>query len=95
MFEYVLGASIALGGMLIIILVVYYIYSFRMVNKRKAFLMDLHQQIQVGKRILFAGGIFGKIIHIEGDVVTVEVKKGAHLEISRYSISEVLDQEAT
>ena len=33
------------------------------------------------------------IVDIDGDVVTVEVKKGAHLEISRYSISEVLEKE--
>ncbi len=90
MLENILGASIALGILLVLILVVYYFYSFGMVKKRKQYLMQMHQDIQVGKKIIFAGGIYGKIVDIDGDVITVEVKKGAHLEISRYSVSEVV-----
>ncbi len=90
MLENVLGASIALGILLVLILVVYYFYSFGMVKKRKQYLMQMHQDIQVGKKIIFAGGIYGKIVDIDGDILTVEVKKGAHLEISRYSVSEVV-----
>lgn len=93
MWEHILGASIVLGALLIIIIIVYYIYSFTMVKKRKAYLIQMHEAMQVGKRVIFAGGIYGKIIEIKGDVVTVEVKRGAHLDISRYSISEVLNKE--
>jgi len=93
MLDNIIGASIALGGLLILLVVVYYFYSFRMVNRRKAYLVQLHEELKVGKKILFAGGIFGKVVEINGDVITVEVKKGAHLEISRYSISEVLNKE--
>jgi preprotein translocase subunit YajC len=64
-----------------------------MVKKRKTYLVNMHESIQVGKRIIFAGGIFGKIVEINGDIITVEVKKGAHLEVSRYSVSEVLEKE--
>lgn len=93
MVENILGASIALAVFLILILVVYYIYSYNMVKKRKAYLVSMHESISVGRRIVFAGGIYGKIVEINGDVLTVEVKKGAHLEVSRYSVSEVLEKE--
>jgi preprotein translocase subunit YajC len=93
MLENILGASIALAGFLILIIVIYYFYSYGMVKKRKTYLVNMHESIQVGKRIIFAGGIFGKIVEINGDIITVEVKKGAHLEVSRYSVSEVLEKE--
>lgn len=94
MLENIIGASIALGALLVVLVIIYYIYSFRMVNRRKAYLVQLHEELQPGKKILFAGGIYGKIVEINGDVITVEVKKGAHLDISRYSISEVISKEA-
>lgn len=93
MLESILGASIVLGIFFILILGIYYFYSFGMVKKRKAYLVKMHESVQVGKRIIFASGIYGTIVGIDGDVITVEVKKGAHLEISRYSISEVLEKE--
>lgn len=93
MLESILGASIALGILLILILVLYYIYSYTMIKRRNTYLVGVHEAIQVGRRVIFAGGIYGRIIEVNGDVVTVEVKKGAHLEISRYSISEVLEKE--
>ncbi len=93
MLENIIGASIALGALLVLLVIIYYIYSFRMVNSRKAYLVQLHEELQPGKKILFAGGIYGKIVEINGDVITVEVKKGAHLDISRYSISEVVHKD--
>lgn len=93
MWEQILASSIVMAGLFLIVIVVYYLYSFSMVKKRKAYLVQLHQDIQVGKRVLFAGGIYGKVIEVNDDIITVEVKRGAHLDISRYSISEVLSKE--
>lgn len=92
MLENILASSIVLGGLLLIVIVVYYFYSFSLVKKRKAYLIKLHESIAVGKRVVFAGGIYGKIVDLQDDMVTVEVKKGAHLLISRYSISEVIEE---
>ena len=92
MLENFIASSIVLVGLLLIVIVVYYLYSFSLVKKRKAYLIKLHESIAIGKRVVFAGGIYGKIVDLQDDMVTVEVKKGAHLLISRYSISEVIEE---
>lgn len=51
---------------------------------------NLQEGIKVGARILFAGGIFGKIVRIKNDVIDVEISKNTVIQISRYSIQDVI-----
>ena len=45
---------------------------------------------KVGARIMFAGGIYGKIVKIKNDVIDVEINKSTVIQISRYSIQNVI-----
>ena len=51
---------------------------------------DLQGAIKVGARIMFAGGIYGKIVKIKNDVIDVEINKSTVIQISRYSIQNVI-----
>ena len=51
----------------------------------------LQTDIKVGAKVLFGGGIFGTIVGIKDDVITVEVSKGMTLQVSRYGIQTVED----
>ena len=53
-------------------LVLIFISSRNMKKNREA-MRDLQGAIKVGARILFAGGIYGKIVRIKNDVIDVEV----------------------
>ena len=53
---------------------------------------DLQGDIKVGARILFAGGIYGKIVKIKNDVIDVEINKSTVIQISRYSIQNVISE---
>lgn len=55
---------------------------------------QLQQDIKVGARIMFAGGIYGKIVKIKGDVIDVEINKSTVVQISRYSIQNVITGQA-
>ena len=46
--------------------------------------------VTVGARIMFAGGIYGKIVKIKNDVIDVEINKSTVIQISRYSIQNVI-----
>ena len=50
----------------------------------------LQEGIKVGARILFAGGIYGKIVRINNDLIDVEINKSTVIQISRYSIQDVI-----
>ena len=51
---------------------------------------ELQEGIKVGAKILFAGGIYGKIVRIKNDVIDVEINKSTVIQISRYSIQDVI-----
>ena len=72
-------------------LVLIFISSRNMKRNREA-MRDLQGAIKVGARILFAGGIYGKIVRIKNDVIDVEVNKSTVILISRYSIQNVISE---
>ena len=61
--------------------------SSRNMKKNREAMRDLQGAIKVGARIMFAGGIYGKI---ENDVIDVEINKSTVIQISRYSIQNVI-----
>ena len=66
--------------------------SSRNMKKNSEAMRDLQGAIKVGARILFAGGIYGKIVRIKNDVIDVEVNKSTVIQISRYSIQNVISE---
>ena len=72
-------------------LVLIFISSRNMKKNREA-MRDLQGAIKVGAKILFAGGIYGKIVRIKNDVIDVEVNKSTVIQISRYSIQNVISE---
>lgn len=72
-------------------LVLLFISSRNMKKNREA-MRDLQGAIKVGARIMFAGGIYGKIVKIKNDVIDVEINKSTVIQISRYSIQNVISE---
>ena len=72
-------------------LVLLFISSRNMKKSREA-MRELQGAIKVGARILIAGGIYGKIVRIKNDVIDVEVNKNTVIQISRYSIQNVISE---
>lgn len=72
-------------------LVLLFISSRNMKKNREA-MKDLQGAIKVGARIMFGGGIYGKIVKIKNDVIDVEVNKSTVIQISRYSIQNVISE---
>ena len=66
--------------------------SSRTMKKNREAMRDLQGAIKVGAKILFAGGIYGKIVRIKNDVIDVEVNKSTVIQISRYSIQNVISE---
>ena len=41
---------------------------------------------------MFAGGIYGRIVKVRNDVIDVEVSKNTVIQISRYSIQNIVSE---
>ena len=53
----------------------------------------LLKTLKRGDKVITAGGIHGRIINVEEDVLTVEIAKGVNVQVSRSSISGKIDTE--
>lgn len=62
------------------------IISARNVKKRRGELAEVHTELKIGSQVMFAGGIYGKVVGIEDETVNVEVAKGTVIKISRFAI---------
>lgn len=65
--------------------------SAKNVRKRREALGEVHTELKVGSKIMFAGGIYGKVVGIEDETVNVEVARNTVIQISRYAIQTLFD----
>ncbi len=85
-------------GFIIVLLVllsvflVWYIVSFRGVNKDKARLIEQQTNLVVGSNVVLSSGIYGKISKVNKETVEVVVDKSKNivLTVERFCISKVL-----
>lgn len=85
--EVILWACGTVGVLFVVCALVISIMSARNMKRSREAMAKLQQGIKVGAKILFAGGIYGKIVKIRDDVVG----KGNVIQISRYSIQSAED----
>lgn len=90
MWNYILGSSISLIGLIVITLIIYLIINRRNLNQRKKHFKELHTDIKVGSKVIFSGGIYGKVVKIYDDFVDIEIKSGSVMKVSRYAISDII-----
>ncbi len=88
----IIWTCVTVGVLIGICALVLIFLSSRNMKKNREAMRKLQGGIQVGARILFAGGIYGKIVKIKNDVIDVEVSKNTVIQISRYSIQDVISE---
>lgn len=86
----IVASSLVLGGLILIIAVVYQVFAFRRMKNQRAVLKSVHENLIPGKRIMFAGGLFGTVKRVDTDIVEVKLKSGEIIEVSRYAIQQIL-----
>ena len=83
--EVILWTCGTIAVLLIIAALVVSIMSARNMKKSRDRMAQLQTDIKVGASVMFAGGIYGKIVGIKNDLIDVEVSTGVVNQISRYS----------
>ena len=60
-------------------------------KKRRQQMADIHTTLAIGSKVMFAGGIYGKVVRINGDdeVIGVEVAPKTIIDISRFAIQAI------
>ncbi len=88
------GDGAAAGGgassiiMIVVLIVVFYFFLIRPENKKKKKLEEMRSSLEVGDKITTIGGMVGKIVNINGDLITFETGEDrVRIQITKWAIS--------
>ena len=74
--------------MLVVLIAVFYFFIIRPENKKKKKLEVMRSELSVGDKITTIGGIIGKIVSINGDLITFETGEDrVRIQVTKWSIS--------
>ena len=79
-------------GMIAVFVAIFYFLIWRPQSKRAKEHRALVESLGVGSEIVFAGGLMGKVLKIEGDFAVIELSRGVEVKIQRASVISVLPE---
>lgn len=80
------GNPIASFLPLILILVVFYFFMIRPQVKKQKELTNYRKNLNKGDKVITTGGIYGKIVDVKDNTVTVDVGENVRLRIDKSAI---------
>ena len=86
----ILVSSLTFIVFVVVILGIYYFFSRKNMKRQQQYFEKLHAELQVGKRVVCANGLYGTVKKVDEEKVNVEIAKGVVITVSRFAISEVL-----
>lgn len=88
--EVILWTCITVGVLLAATGIIIMIFSARNMKKRRQEVSDIYTGLKVGSDILFAGGLYGRVVKVyKDDTIDVEISKGVIVKASRYSVQNI------
>ena len=88
--EVVLWTCITLAVIMGIFALVLVFISAKNMRKRRKEVGTLHTTLAIGKKVMFAGGIYGKVVRLgEEEIIGVEIAPKTIIEISRFAIQAI------
>ncbi len=87
--EVVIWTCITVAVLLGIAAMILLFISAKNIKKRTSEIKDFHIELKPGTKVMFCGGVYGKIVKVSNETVDVEVAKNVVLTVSRYSVQSV------
>ena len=86
--EVILWTCVTVGVLVGTFGIILSIISAVNMKKRRQQIGEIHTTLAVGSKIMFAGGIYGKVVRMNGDdeVIGVEIAPRTIIDISRFAV---------
>ena len=89
--EVILWTCITIAVLMGVIAMILTIISAVNMKKRRQQVADIHTTLTVGSKVMFAGGIYGKVVRMsDEEIIGVEIAPKTIIDISRFSIQEIV-----
>lgn len=91
--EVVLWTCITIAVLMGIFALILSVISAVNMRKRRKEVGDIHTTLAVGKRVMFAGGIYGKVVRMNDtdEIIGVEVAPKTIIDISRFAVQGIVE----
>ena len=91
--EVVLWTCITLAVLMGIFALVLAFISAKNMRKRRKEVGTLHTTLAIGKKVMFAGGIYGKVVRMNDtdEIIGVEVAPKTIIDISRFAVQGIVE----
>jgi preprotein translocase subunit YajC len=88
----------SLGGsgfliFIVILFAVMYFVAIRPQRRKQQELQSMLSQLKPGDEIVTVGGIYGDVIEVDDDKVTLEIAEDVHIEVARRAVAQIVQQE--
>ena len=91
--EVILWTCITIAVLMGVIAMILTVISAVNMKKRRKQIGEIHTTLAVGSKVMFAGGIYGKVVRVgEDEVIGVEIAPKTIIDISRYSVQAIEKQ---
>ncbi|WP_066890133.1 preprotein translocase subunit YajC [Clostridium nigeriense] len=87
--EVVLWTCITVGILVGIAALILLFISAKNIKKRTSELKDVHLELKSGMKVMFCGGIYGKVVSAGKETVEIEIAKNTVITVSRYAIQSI------
>jgi preprotein translocase subunit YajC len=81
------GSPIAALVPFVLIFVLFYFLILRPQQKQSRERQEMLKNLKRGDTVITSGGIYGRILNITGDIITLEIAKGVSVRLSRAGVS--------
>lgn len=81
------GSQVAAFIPFVLIFVIFYFLILRPQQKQSKQRQEMLKGIKRGDDVITSGGLYGKVLNIVDDVITLEIAKGVSVRVSRAGIS--------
>jgi len=89
-----LGAASSPIIMTVIFILIFYFLIMRPQKKREKSIRDMRNSLKVGDNVVTIGGIYGKILKIQDDVLTIESGSDkVKIQIARWAVGNLIKKE--
>lgn len=81
-----MNADYSMWIMMIAMFAIIYFFMIRPQNKKQKEIMNFRKGLEVGQRVITAGGVYGKIKDIKDTTVILEIADNVKIQIDKNSI---------
>lgn len=78
---------------IIIMFVIFYFLLIRPQQKKQQNIKSMQQTLRKDDKVLFCGGMYGKVVKVKDTTVTVEIAEKVKIDIQRGAITQISAQQ--